>query len=77
MCASPSVFLTRDEDLAGLAPDQQMEKPHFFTRSKGRLMQNVMVAENCIRVGKGEQKASQCTQSGVIFTIVEVMQKAN
>lgn len=40
-------------------------------------MQNVMVAENCIRVGKGEQKASQCTQSGVIFTIVEVMQKAN
>lgn len=44
-----SVFLTRGEDLAGLSPAQQMEKPHLFTRSKGGLMQKVMVADDYVR----------------------------
>lgn len=57
MCASLPVFLTRDEDLAGLAPAQRMEEPHFFTRSKGRLMQKVMVADDYVRGWLGRAKS--------------------
>lgn len=57
--AFPAVFLTRGEDLAGLSPAQQREKPHFFTRSKGRLMQKVIVADDYIRalLGRGKSRS--------------------
>lgn len=76
MCISLS-FLTRDKNLAGLALAQQMEKPHFFPRSKSRLMQKVMVADDYARARLGRVKAGLCMQTGVIFTTVQVMGKAN